>query len=399
MGGWRIASLSAWAIIWLFCLWAFFVVNSYWLTWDSTPIATLALQNPKMLPEIIAKKTAIQADIQQLGMSLPFYGGVLAGLRLLASLPYFVLSVLIMRRRNDRLMAVLFAVILPVLGVAGRWAYPNWMELPGIYPWTIIPNYILAFIADCSVILFYTFPDGRFVPRWTRWVGSAVVLQYFIANFLPNIVMSLNRLPALKLLLLDNPTFMAIGLLAMIYRYRRQADAEQKQQIKWMMAGASVLFIYYCVDIIYPYNFLTEPSWSIAQVFFVICIGISLIRYRLWEFDLVINRVMVYGSLTLVTLGIYIGIVMGLGSLFRNITSPMVFFIATGLIAILFEPMHRRLQRIVNRLMYGEREEPYSVLTRLSNTLEHSATPNEMLPAIAETVSQALKIPYVSILI
>ncbi len=132
---------------------------------------------------------------------------------------------------------------------------------------------------------------------------------------------------------------------------------------------------------------------------FAVCIGISVLRFRLWDIDLVINRILVYGSLTLLTMGGYLAAVAGLGLLVRGVADPLVFFLATGLVAILFEPLRLRLQRLVNRLMYGERDDPYAVLTRLSNTLEQSPTPEQVLPAIAATVGQALKIPYAAILI
>jgi signal transduction histidine kinase len=88
-----------------------------------------------------------------------------------------------------------------------------------------------------------------------------------------------------------------------------------------------------------------------------------------------------------------------LGSLFAQVADTVVFFLAAGFVAIVFEPLRRRLQRMVNRLMYGERDDPYAVLTRLANTLEHATVLDEMLPAIAATVGQALKIPYVAIYI
>ena len=120
-------------------------------------------------------------------------------------------------------------------------------------------------------------------------------------------------------------------------------------------------------------------------------------RYHLWDIDIIINRVLVFSSLTLLTMAVYLGAVTGLSSLIRRISDPLVFFIATGFVAILFEPIRQQLQRGVNRLMYGDRDDPYAVLTRLSNTLEQSPTPEMVLPSLAATVSQALKLPYLAI--
>jgi signal transduction histidine kinase len=414
-GGWRTAGVVAWAVVWLISLGAFFLATYIWFNWDTTPIEVSVLRDPDIPPESRALMVEYQAAIQQMGMSLLLYGSLFAGLRLIACVPYFVLSVLIMRRRNDRLMAVLFATLLAVAGAAGRWSLPNWIPLPDAYSWSKVPVMLLDFILGCGLILFYVLPDGRFVPRWTRWLSLAVLLLIFVRTFLPNSPLNPYRLPGLAGSL-PTPLFVLTGLLAMVYRYRRRADAVQKQQIKWIVAGVSLLglfffahFIIYNTPLLEDWNWtarnililelVLEPGWYVAQALFAVCIGISLFRYRLWEIDLVINRVLVYGSLTLLTMAAYLVAVAALGSLFRGVASPLVLFLATGFIAILFEPLRRRLQRLVNRMMYGERDEPYGVLTRLADTLGHSATPSEMLPAIARTVSQALKIPYVDILI
>jgi signal transduction histidine kinase len=413
-GIWRKAGIGAWAVIWLFCLGAFVLATHYWFVWDSNPVLINTAQHPKwwMYPSVF--NFAYQDAIRQLGMSLLSYALLFVVLRTLACIPYLVISVLIMRRYSARLMAVLFAMVLAVIGALGRWGSPNWINLPYVYPWTKIPLMLLIFVANCGVIVCYAFPDGRFVPRWTRWLALFVLYLGFINSFLPGFPLTPYRLPVVGRWI-DVVLYLS-GLFALVYRYLRQADRLQRQQIKWIVAGFAFLVFFFVTKRIFEttpwYNdpnrtvrdwliveIVTEPGWYVGEVLLAAGIGISVFRYRLWEIDLVINRVLVYGSLTLLTVGVYIGAVMVLGSLFRNMTSPVVFFLVTGIIAISFDPLRRRLQQLVNHLMYGERDEPYTVLTRLTDTLEHSASPGEMLPAIASTVSQALKIPYVALLI
>jgi signal transduction histidine kinase len=123
----------------------------------------------------------------------------------------------------------------------------------------------------------------------------------------------------------------------------------------------------------------------------------SILRYRLWDIDVVINRTLVYGALTAFVIGVYVLIVGGLGSLFQGQANVVISFAATGMIAVLFQPLRDRLQRGVNRLMYGERDEPYAVLTRLGQQLEGALEPSAALPITVEAVAHALKLPYVAI--
>jgi signal transduction histidine kinase len=126
-------------------------------------------------------------------------------------------------------------------------------------------------------------------------------------------------------------------------------------------------------------------------------IGVAVLRYRLWDIDVVINRTLVYGTLTASVVGLYVVIVGYLGALLRTGSNLLISLVATGLVAILFQPLRGWLQRGVNRLLYGQRDEPYAVVARLGRRLEGTLAPDATLVAIVETVAQALKLPYAAI--
>jgi signal transduction histidine kinase len=126
-------------------------------------------------------------------------------------------------------------------------------------------------------------------------------------------------------------------------------------------------------------------------------VALAVLRYRLWDIDIIINRTLVYGLLTASVIGSYVLIVGSLGSLFQAQGNVVISLFATGLIAVLFQPLRSRLQRAVNRLMFGERDEPYAVLSRLGRRLEATLAPDAVLPLLTETVAQALKLPYAAI--
>jgi signal transduction histidine kinase len=126
-------------------------------------------------------------------------------------------------------------------------------------------------------------------------------------------------------------------------------------------------------------------------------IGVSILRYRLWDIDIIINRALVYGGLTAIVIGIYMLIVGGLGTVIQESGNLLVSILATGLVAVLVQPLRDRLQRGVNRMMYGERDDPVTVLSRLGQRLEGTLAPDAVLPSLVETVAQTLKLPYVAI--
>src|SRR5205807_2408465 len=95
--------------------------------------------------------------------------------------------------------------------------------------------------------------------------------------------------------------------------------------------------------------------------------------------------------------GIYVLVVGALGALFQASCNLLISLVSTGLVAVLFQPLRERLQRIVNRLTYGDRDDPYRIISRLGEHLEATLTPDAILPTVAETVAQALRLPYVAI--
>ena len=139
---------------------------------------------------------------------------------------------------------------------------------------------------------------------------------------------------------------------------------------------------------------------TVLALFFVpVFTGVAVLRHRLYDVDAVINRTLVYGALTTAVVVLYVALVAVFGALFRvgagdNLAVSLV---ATGLVAALFQPLHARLQRGVDRMMYGQRREPYAALSRLGERLEAALAPEAVLPTIVETVAQAMKVPYAEI--
>jgi signal transduction histidine kinase len=133
------------------------------------------------------------------------------------------------------------------------------------------------------------------------------------------------------------------------------------------------------------------------QLLIPLSIGTAVLRHRLWDIDPIVNRTLVYGGLTATVVGLYVLVVGYFAVFFQVRDSPVVALLATGLVAVVFQPIRQRLQRGANRVLYGQRDEPYLVLSRLGQRLEGTLVPDAVLPTIVQTVAEALKLPYAAI--
>ena len=296
-----------------------------------------------------------------------------------------------------------------------------------------------------GVFLMLLFPDGRLLSRRWRIVAWAAVSGAALAaladGFYPGLLTThgyaenpleamgvigsglaaFGSLAASKLLasaLLLVSTLGAIFSLAVrLHRVR----GDERQQIKWFMyaaAPAAVGLSVFLVEVMisnYSTNmmFRTQDMMStlyegfgtssyvpaFALLVLPVFTYIAILRYHLYDIDILINRTLVYGALTACVIGVYVLAVGGLSVLFEAQGKPGVSLVATVVAALLIQPLRGRLQRGINRLMYGERDDPSAVTSRLGRRLEATLAPEAVLPTVVETIAQALKLPYAAILL
>jgi hypothetical protein len=139
------------------------------------------------------------------------------------------------------------------------------------------------------------------------------------------------------------------------------------------------------------------PQWVWLPIALVLTVAVALLRYRLWDIDPLINRTLLYAALTLCVVGAYTFLVGYLSFLFQSQATSAISLAATVVIAIGLQPLRGWLQRGVDWLPYGERNQPYRVFTRLGQRLEATLAPDAALRKLVETVQAALKLPYVAV--
>src|SRR5215213_7694351 len=345
-----------------------------------------------------------------------------------------------------------FALAYSNYAVAEDFALP-WGEYAAWFSaWVGFAGLILAF-----AFLMLLFPDGRLPSTRWRIVALAVVLGTALTlladGFYPGRVLThgyvenplgavgtgqelttYGSLAASKILasaLLLVSTLAA--LFSPVVRLRR-ASGDARQQLKWFLYAAvpaavglsaflfEVMISNYSInsmfgmmtsfsmfekfDVISGYDLTASdifnatsyvPAFALLLLAVFACIAI--LRYKLYEIDLLINRTLVYGALSAFVIGTYVLVVVALGAIFQARGNLGVSLVATALVAVLFQPLRGRLQRGVNRLMYGDRDDPSAVTSRLGQRIEATIAPEAVLPTVVETIAQALKLPYVAILL
>ena len=351
---------------------------------------------------------ASEQALDRIGMSVDSFVAVNIALDILFAIIYTICAVMIFVRKPNDILTIFVTIMLITFGAAtftdviggAAFAYPQ-------LDWLVTT---ITLIGNCAILgFFFVFPDGRFVPRWTAFIFLGYVLVQLPRHYWPDSPLNLQITgPFFYNLLFLGANLGGLGTL--IYRYRRVSDLVERQQTKWVVYGLSIGVAGYMIFKMFSFM-INDPKGSglilstvlnmlglLLMLLLPLSITIAVLRYRLWDINPIINRTLVYGALSASTIAFYILIVSLFSNYFQHSNANFIIsFIATGVVAILFEPLRKRLQRAVNRLMYGERDDPSTVLMRLSQRLDSTLAPNSVLPTIVETVAQTLRLPYTAI--
>ncbi|MDP8975646.1 MAG: sensor histidine kinase [Actinomycetota bacterium] len=330
-------------------------------------------------------------------------------------------------RRYGWLMLALAASV-GVVGFAGHYSLSALAATPeATWPFTATAGWIqdLWMVSWLLGLLLLPalFPDGTTASsRWRRpvrlaaagWV-ALIVMFMLTERTLTNVFLEMDDPPANPTGVLPVPEMainlawvaltlasIVIGIGSLVTRWRR-AEPQLRQQFKWVLYAFAMLLAVAAVDL---GNQVTESalgldlglSWPInvlsamTVVGLVVALGLAVLKLRLYDVDLVINRTIVYGALTVAIVAVYIGMVAGVGALLP-LDETLLSLVATGVVAVAFAPLRARVQRRVNRLMFGQRDDPYALLSGLGRLLARSGTPEATLQNLCETVATALKLP------
>ena len=342
----------------------------------------------------------------------------------LAGVVIAAVALLIATRRPENRTWIPLALMTAagVQGAVGEYAILAVLRHPHTYPGGDIAVWLSSwtftiFLAAFATIL-HIFPTGRPLPgrwQWAMWAAPGAAAVFAIALALtPGF--SEND-PAGSPGPIHNPLGMAgvgtlldvlrgaatvgfalstvVGVAALVTRFRRGTQDERQQLKPFLLVGSCSIFGFLQATDLFRAG---SPGWWLGWVATTIvlpfglplAIGVAILRYRLYDLDIVIRRTFIYGALAAFITAAYVGVVTGIGSLVGSAgrANVILSILATAVIAVAFQPARQRLQRLANRIAYGRRATPYEVLAELSSRAGESYAADEVLPRMARALAE-----------
>lgn len=383
--------------------WVGVVVPAYAVLLSNIPAYVASLHHPSTPTSdaVSVRPTLADADaLGRLGFSLDDYAAWMLGVTLLFEVCYAGVGLLLFIFRSGNRAALLCSFALMLLPLA--FANSTVPEPPLRWPW-LVP--LLGALANASLLLCaLVFPDGRIVPRWARWSIPFVLGFWILVGLVPSWALDRSWVSTAIFVCLE------VGaLLVQVYRYRADSSPSHRQQTKWAVYGiaiavaGNVVVRALYVLVLLPHGGIKTLAFA-AEVALVmlsmmaipLTVGIAILSARLWDVDVVINRTLVYGSLTALLTGIYAASVVILQSIMHAITghgqdSALAIVVSTLLIAALVRPLRQRIQRTIDRRFYHRKYDAARTVERFAATLHHQVELDQLTSALVSTVDDVMQ--------
>ena len=390
-------------------LWITLVVLTLAIVFASLPVYIAQLQTPcagsvcgfqQLTPE--------QAEtLKGIGLFPGVYTAFTLALALATLVVFWVVSTVIVLRRSDDRMALIVALMLVTVG---SFAVSESMSASPS-PWQVPNEYLNFLFVSLFQLVFSLFPTGQFVPHWMRWIIVVFIAVNIPFSFLTYGLFTLTIYAvALGYLLFLGEA--AILVIVQLYRYRRVSSPLQRQQTKWVVFGFALPITVYVIGIV-PYlifpvlaepGSLYLPAFLAVQDFLFLLItlsfGFAMLRYRLWDIDVLINRTLVYGALTVILTVVYVGLIIGLQALLGGLIrqdSSVAIVISTLAIYVLFQPLRRRIQRVIDRRFYRHKYDAAKTLAAFSATLRQEVDLASLSQHLRAVVQETMQPAHVSL--
>ncbi|HRX03413.1 MAG: hypothetical protein KDI07_07380 [Anaerolineae bacterium] len=325
---------------------------------------------------------------------------------LIPKVAFVAVGLVIFIRRSDDWIALLLSLMLTTFLLEG---------IQNLGPLMPLVNALYAVPTVIFIALPFIFPNGRFVPRWMTWPAAAILVLTLIATFLPQLSQGVsNTLYSGFLLSAFLLWFVAAGYSA-VYRYRRVSSAAERQQTKWVVAGILGFFLLFVPFTIITIWFPPEtptvgrmafmllvfmPVYMVSYLALPAGVAFAILRYRLWDIDVLVRKTLVYASLTVLLALVFFGVVTLMSSLFSAVSgqqSALAIVVSTLVIAALFNPLRRRLQEGIDRRFFRRKYDAQQVLARFALTARDETDLDALTAELVGVVQETMQPSHVSI--
>jgi hypothetical protein len=390
-GLWLVVARAAWIVLFATNLWyAAVAIGRY----HAQALHPCAASSCVVTPAQVA-------TLHSVGMSLSRYADLSTEVVIALTLIGALMALAIFVRRSNTRIALAVGILLFTFAIGNLTAgVPITLLAPPVDTALALVNLAIAFS------VFMIFPDGRFVPRWTWLLVVAWVVLHWALNAFPTADWLYAFYPGIYL--------GAIGV--QVYRYVRVSNAQRRQQTKIVVLAFVVTLvgnILYWIALPALLPTLRAPGSLYPLVGYLIYLIITLIlpisfavaiqRYRLFDVDVLINRALVYGSLTFILASLEVALIVGAQTLTRILAGPratqpqVVIVLSTLLIAALFRPLRRRLQSLIDRRFYRRKYDAARTLATFGAALRTEAELHDLTDRLLEVVAETMQPAHVSL--
>jgi hypothetical protein len=406
-GVWLIFARGVCLVLLAFSLTAFFVDLPEYFARLQVVCASSACALWQLTPDSVQQ-------LQQVGLTVGSYAAFSVAFSIIAVFVWSAVGIFIALRKSNDWIALLVALLLVTTGISGQ-NIPDFNTLAAPLvaspsPWYMPTMMVSVMSGFLYLLTFLLFPDGRFVPRWTRWL--LVVGMAWTGGFA--LLLLSHAPPPSWLGPLILAAVMAVdvpGLFGQVYRYRFVSTPQQRQQTKWVVLGA-VMGLLLVVTAYFPtlllsslrhpglYYVILKPLITLLLLFAPLCFAIAILRHRLWDIDILINRTLVYGTLTGILALVYIGSILLLQSLLGGIIhqdNGVAIVISTLVIAALFQPLRHRIQATIDRRFYRRKYDAARTLATFSATLRNEVDLEQLREQLLAVVQETMQPTQVSL--
>ena len=277
--------------------------------------------------------------------------------------------------------------------------------LPVVYGVAWVANWSWAIPIGVLPLLFLLFPDGRLPSerwRWVAWFDAIVIAALTVGAMILAALewstpfsadpgeasgsLSAAAIVTFGISFLLILVCLPLSFVGLVTRFRH-SRGEERLQLKWFVTAAAFVAASFAVTGIFDG---AELLSTFSLLFLYASIAIAVLKYRLYDIDVVIGRAVVFAVLAAFITIVYIGLVVGVGTLVGNDRSPLLSAVAAAVVAVAFQPVRERARRLANRVVYGKRATPYEVLAGFAERASETYSTDDVLPRLVRVLAEGI---------